>query len=310
MREIRDILQLFELHRNQPLGLATLVRAQGSSYRRPGARMLVCADGTTAGSLSGGCLEEEVAQRAIEVMGSGTPSLMSFDTKLRFGCNGSIEIFVERLREDLLPELAINFLARRGCRAATFFAGPNEDLGTRLMNPETKVSPDAFVQEIEPAIRLLIFGEGPDSVPLRGFAEILGWEVVEIEQPAELPNHADRRTAAIVKSHNYGRDFAALCHLLKLDLPYVGLLGPRKRRDQLLNAVLDEGIAIDAEVFAPAGLDLGAETPEELALALIAEIQTVFAGASAEPLRDRKAPIHGWNVVRRPPVEACATSAP
>jgi xanthine dehydrogenase accessory factor len=115
-----------------------------------------------------------------------------------------------------------------------------------------------------------------------------------------------------VKSHNYGRDFAALCQLLKLDLLYVGLLGPRKRRDQLLNAVLDEGIAIDADVFAPAGLDLGAETPEELALALVAEIQATFAGASAESLRHRKAPIHGWNLVRRPavPEKECATSAP
>jgi xanthine/CO dehydrogenase XdhC/CoxF family maturation factor len=310
MREIRDILRLFELHRNQPLGFATLVRAQGSSYRRPGARMLICTDGTTAGSLSGGCLEEEVAQRASDVMGCGTPSLMSFDTRLRFGCNGSIDVFVERLREDLLPELATNFSARRGCRAATFFAGPNEALGTRLISPETEFPSDAFVQEIEPAIRLLIFGEGPDSIPLRAFAEILGWDVIEIDQPAELPNHADGRTAAIVKSHNYGRDFAALCHLLKLDLPYVGLLGPRKRRDQLLNAALDEGIAIEAEVFAPAGLDLGAETPEELALALVSEIQAVFAGGSTEPLRDRKAPIHGWNVVHRQPVEACATSAP
>ena len=105
------------------------------------------------------------------------------------------------------------------------------------------------------------------------------------------------------------RDFAALCQLLKLDLPYVGLLGPRKRRDQLLNAVLDEGIAIAAQVFAPAGLDLGAETPEELALALVSEIQAVFADASAESLRDRKAPIHGWNVIRRS-VKECATSAP
>jgi xanthine dehydrogenase accessory factor len=310
MKEIRDILRLFELHRNQPLGLATLVRAQGSSYRRPGARMLICGDGATAGSLSGGCLEEEVAQRACEVMGSGTPLLMSFDTRLRFGCNGSIDVFVERLRDGLLPELEANFVARRECRAATFFAGPNEDLGTRFVDRETEVPADAFVQEIAPAIRLLIFGEGPDSIPLRAFAEILGWDVIEIDQPAELPNQADSRTAAIVKSHNYGRDFAALCHLLKLDLPYVGLLGPRKRRDQLLNAALDEGIAIDAEVFAPAGLDLGAETPEELALALVSEIQAVFAGGSAEPLRDRKAPIHGWNVVRLQPVVACARSAP
>jgi xanthine dehydrogenase accessory factor len=308
MREIRDILRLFELHRGETLGLATLVRAQGSSYRRPGARMLICPDGATAGSLSGGCLEEEVAQRAIDVMRTGDPSLMSFDTRLRFGCNGSIDIFVERVREDLLPQLATKFIERQSCRIATIFGRPDQDLGTRIVREDAAISGDALIQEIEPAIRLLIFGEGPDSVPLRAFAEILGWDVIEIEQAAELPNHADNRTAAVVKSHNYGRDFAALCHLLKLDLPYVGLLGPRKRRDQLLSAALDEGIAIDAEVFAPAGLDLGAETPEELALALVSEIQAVFAGASAESLRDRKAPIHGWNLRRRPPVEACATS--
>jgi xanthine dehydrogenase accessory factor len=307
MREIRDILRLFEGHRAEPLALATLVRTRGSSYRRPGARMLICADGSTAGSLSGGCLEEEVARRGSEILRGAAPELMSFDTRLRFGCNGSIDIFVERLRDDFLAQLAVNFSERRSCRALTVFAG--EDLGTRLVSSDAAIPASAFVQEIEPAIRLLIFGEGPDSTPLRAFAEILGWEVLEIDQAAELPLHADARTAAIVKSHNYGRDFAALVQLLKLDLPYVGLLGPRKRRDQLLNAVLDEGIAIDAEVFAPAGLDLGAETPEELALALVSEIQAVFAGASAESLRDRKAPIHGWNVVR-PPVKECATSAP
>jgi xanthine/CO dehydrogenase XdhC/CoxF family maturation factor len=272
--------------------------------------MLICADGTTAGSLSGGCLEEEVVRRAHEVMRASEPALMTFDTRLRFGCNGSIDVFIEAAREEFISELSANFSERRSCRAVTFLEG--EELGTRLVGRDAPIPAAAFIQEIEPAIRLLIFGEGPDSVPLRGFAEILGWDVVEIDQPGDLPRSADSRTAAIVKSHNYGRDFAALCQLLKLDLPYVGLLGPRKRRDQLLNAVLDEGIAIDAELFAPAGLDLGAETPEELALALVSEIQAVFAGASAEPLRERKAPIHGWNVVRRQavPVEKCVTSAP
>ena len=308
MKEIRDILRLFELHRGRPLALATLVRTHGSSYRRPGARMLICADGATAGSLSGGCLEEEVARRGREVLRDGKPLLMNFDTRLRFGCNGSIDVFVEAIGEDFLVELATNFAERRSCRAATVFGGAGE-LGTRFIARDARISGEVFVQEIEPAIRLLVFGEGPDSVPLRSFAGILGWEIAEVDLPADLPPHVDARTAAIVKSHNYGRDFAALCHLLKLDLPYVGLLGPRKRREQLLAAVLDEGIAIDAEVFAPAGLDLGAETPEELALALVSEIQVVFAGASAEPLRDRKAPIHGWNVVRAP-VKECATLAP
>ena len=272
--------------------------------------MLICADGTTAGSLSGGCLEEEVVRRAAAVMCTGEPTLMTFDTRLRFGCNGSIDIFVEAVREDFLRQLATNFSERRSCHAVTVYDG--EARGTRIVRNDHAIPSGAFVQEIEPAIRLLVFGEGPDSRPLRAFAEILGWEVFDIDQPVDLAGYADSRTAAIVKSHNYGRDFAALCQLLKLDLPYVGVLGPRKRRDQLLNAVLDEGIAIDAEVFAPAGLDLGAETPEELALALVAEIQAVFAGASGESLRDRKAPIHGWNVVRRPAVTAkeCATSAP
>jgi xanthine dehydrogenase accessory factor len=303
MREIRDILRLFEAHRREAFALATLVQTRGSSYRRPGARMLISANGTTAGSLSGGCLEEEVARRGLEILRGAPPELMSFDTRLRF----SIDIFVERLRDDFLVQLAANFSERRSCRALTVFAG--EDLGTRLARSDATTPAGAFGQEIEPALRLLIFGEGPDSAPLRAFAEILGWEVFETDQPADLLPQADARTAAIVKSHNYGRDFAALVQLLKLDLPYVGLLGPRKRRDQLLNAVLDEGIAIDAEVFAPAGLDLGAETPEELALALVSEIQAVFAGANAGSLRDRKAPIHGWNVVRRP-VKEWVASAP
>jgi xanthine dehydrogenase accessory factor len=310
MREIRDIVRVYERRCGEPLALATLVAARGSSYRRPGARMLICAGGTVAGSLSGGCLEEEAVRRAQEVIRTGKPTLMTFDTRLRFGCNGSIDVLVEAAREEFLSQLAANFSERRSCRAVTILDG--EELGTRLVGRDAIIPATAFCQEIEPAIRLLIFGEGPDSVALRAFAEVLGWDVVEIDQPADLASQVDDRTAAIVKSHNYGRDFAALCQLLKLDLPYVGLLGPRKRRDQLLNAVLDEGIAIDAELFAPAGLDVGAETPEELALALVAEIQAVFAGASAEPLRERKAPIHGWNVVRRQAVtvEKCVTSAP
>ena len=310
MREIRNILRAFELHRGRSLALATLVRAQGSSYRRPGARMLVCPDGLTVGSLSGGCLEEEVARRAFEVIQTDTSSLMSFDTRLRFGCNGTIEIFVEAVRESFLVELADHFAKRRGCRAMTIFSGTGEQLGTWMLKTGEEMPANAFVQEIAPAIQLLIFGEGPDSVPLRSFAEILGWSVVEIDQASELPARGDEWTAAVVKSHNYGRDFAALRHLLQLDLRYVGLLGPRKRRDQLLGALLDDGISLDSELFAPAGFDLGAETPEEIALAIISEIQKVFAEASGESLRDRKAPIHGWNLVRkRTPLDECETLA-
>lgn len=312
MKEIVDIIHQWKRHRGQPLALATLVRAQGSSYRRPGARMLIYADGTSVGSLSGGCLEEEVARRAFEVLQTGTPCLMNFDTRLRFGCNGTIKIFVEAVRESFLADLAEALESRRSCRAMTVFSGPVGELGTRLLSIGENESAGAFVQEIQPPIQLLIFGDGPDSTPLRSFAEILGWRVIEVDQASELPAHADQRTAAVVKSHNYGQDFAALQRLLQLGLLYVGLLGPRKRRDQLVNALLDAGVPMDAELYAPAGFDLGAETPEEIALAIVSEIQTVFAEASGESLRDRKAPIHGWNLVRAPAqvaVEKCETLA-
>ena len=313
MKEIVDIIREWERRRGQPLALATLVRAQGSSYRRPGARMLICPDGMTAGSLSGGCLEEEVARRAFDVLRTRVPSLMSFDTRLRFGCNGTIEIFVEAVRESFLAEVAAHIGEHRSCRTATVFAGKETELGSRILSAEEHAPPGAFVQEIQPPIQLLIFGDGPDSAPLLSFAEILGWCVLEVDQASDLPTRANERTAAVVKSHNYGRDCAALQHLLQLNLRYVGLLGPRKRRDQLINVLLDAGVAIDSELFAPAGFDLGAETPEEIALAIVSEIQSVFAEASGESLRDRRAPIHGWNLVRAPApgqIEECATLAP
>jgi len=312
MKEIDDIIREWRCRRGQPLALATLVRAHGSSYRRPGARMLICPDGVTAGSLSGGCLEEEVVRCAFDVLRTRASHVMSFDTRRRFGCNGTIEILVEAVPDNFLAGVAAHVDERRGCRTATVFAGKEIELGSRILSAGELAPPGAFIQNIEPAIQLIIFGDGPDSAPLRCFAETLGWRTTEAAQASDLPVRADERTAAVVKSHNYGRDFAALQHLLSLNLRYVGLLGPRERRDQLVNALLDAGVAIDSELFAPAGFDLGAEGPEEIALAIVSEIQSVFASASGEPLRDRRAPIHGWNLVRTPDlaqVEECVTSA-
>src|SRR5206468_12847432 len=166
------------------------------------------------------------------------------------------------------------------------------------------------IQEIHPPIRLLIFGEGPDSAPIRKLGELLGWEPTEIVDPNAIAIEPDEWTAAIVKSHNYGRDFAALQKLLPLGLRYVGLVGPRKRRNQLLGDLLDVGVAINAGFFAPAGLDLGAETPEEIALAVVSEIQRVFASGSGDSLRERKMSIHA-NATRsfRVPSTSLTTSS-
>ena len=236
--------------------------------------MLICENGKTVGSLSAGCLEEEVAMRAREVLRTSEPEMMTFDTRRRFGCAGKIDIYIERISDKFFTDLAADLEARRSHLAITRFER-NE-----------------FVQEIHPPVRVLVFGDGPDNAPLGSLGRLLGWEVVEIADPNSISIKPDRWTAAVVKSHNYGRDFVALQKLLPLNLRYVGLIGPRKRRDQLMNALLDLGITVNAGFFAPAGLDLGAETPEEIALAIVSEIQRVFAKGSGDSLRERKMSIH------------------
>jgi xanthine dehydrogenase accessory factor len=293
VKDIYDIIDEFKKRPAQPSALATLVRAEGSSYRRPGARMLICEDGTRVGSLSAGCLEDEVALRAREVLQTGEPTIVSFDTRRRFGCAGRIDIFIERIPEKFFRDLAQNLAARRSCFVITAFG--EKDDGSRVVRTETDYNyeyVEELIQKVHPPIRLLIVGDAPDNTPLRSLGNLLGWEVIELADPNLLSIEPDDWTAAIVKSHNYGRDFAALEKLLPTNLRYVGLIGPRKRRDQLMNSLLDLGITVNAGFFAPTGLDLGAETPEEIALSIVAEIQRVFAKGSGESLRERKISIH------------------
>jgi xanthine/CO dehydrogenase XdhC/CoxF family maturation factor len=300
MREIGDIVRQYERRQraavagpSEMYALATLVRAQGSSYRRPGARMMVAVDGSAVGSLSGGCLEEEVIVRAREVLRTGTPAWMEFDTRRRFGCHGSLEIFIERVGPGFFARLADCYHARRSIVLATCFARAGVETGTRFVDEKDGTAPETFVQRIAPPVQLLVIGDGPDSGALRSFGETLGWSVMQLDCVTDLRGgDCDEWTAAIVKTHNYGRDCAALRALLPLGLRYIGLLGPRRRRDQLVGDILDSGVEVNGSVFGPAGLDLGGDAPEAIALSIIAEIQAVFAGGSGQSLRDRRAPIH------------------
>ncbi len=296
MKEIREIIRFWELRRDEPLALATLVRARGSSYRRPGARMLISAGGESVGSLSAGCIEDEVSACAREVIQSREPKLMSFDTRRRFGCNGSIEIFVEHLPDALMAWLQKHFTARESCEIRTTFEN-GETFGTHIAG--SFVEPGAFVQTIEAPVRLIVVGAGPDAFALRTQAALLGWEVIVIEGITQLSGTLDGRTAVVIATHNFGRDCAALRFFLPQGLRYVGLIGPRRRRDEILLDVIDSGAEFRSQLFAPAGLHLAADSPEEIALAIVAEIQSVFTNATAQRLRDRKAPIHevaaaGW----------------
>jgi len=302
MKALRRILHSATADRLTPWALATLTGTRGSTYRKPGARLLVAPDGSATGVLSGGCLEVEIARRGQEVISAGVPQVFEIDTRRLFGCDGKLEIFIERIEPageagNFLTELAGRLARRRICRTRTPFGEP---YGRSELLPENALvveRPGVFIQTLPLPIRLLLFGEGPEIEPIRWFAAGLGWEVAAHANPVELPEDftPDNQTAAVVMTHNFGRDLAALDRLLPLGLPYLGLLGPRRRHGELL-ARFQEYREIQPEwltaMHAPAGLDIGSEAPEEIALSIVSEVAAVLAGRCGAFLSQRAAPIH------------------
>ncbi|MBK9013751.1 MAG: XdhC family protein [Saprospiraceae bacterium] len=170
-----------------------------------------------------------------------------------------------------------------------------------------------FVEMIQPPIHLVALGSNYDLLPLLEIGRTLGWRLTvvgnlrKIGKPIfelatvvpdfeQLPALPDARTAAVLMSHDYKTDFANLHKLLPAGLPFIGLLGPRKRTERMLEALENEGIHLSPTqldtLHGPAGLDLGATTPEAIALSIAAEIQSVFGRRKGGSLRQRTAPIY------------------
>ncbi|OAI43271.1 hypothetical protein AYO41_02315 [Verrucomicrobia bacterium SCGC AG-212-E04] len=296
MSELKSIVAEFARH-TEPMALATAVRSVGSTYRKAGARLLLDAKGRLAGSMSSGCLEDEVAELARPVIAGGPPVLRSFDLRPRFGCNGTIEIFIERVVRGnaFLTAAAEVLAARTAWKVVTVFASTTRPLGTSGLVGEAPPDHEAFVQTVLPPVRVVVVGDGLDNEALVQIAGVLGWDIVLAATPADIPL-PDVRTAIVVKAHKFGRDYAALQALLALPVAYVGLLGPARRKQQLLSMLLDDGLlspnAPLAQLYGPAGIDVGAETPAEIALSIVAEIQAVLAGHTGGSLRDKRGSIH------------------
>ena len=367
MKELQDIVTDFLTIKScgQIAALATVVKVKGSTYRRPGARMLMSQDGCMTGSISGGCLESDVFEHAKQVMASGEPTLVKYDPEvaeeiiwaLGLGCNGAVHVLIERLDKQLtfITECLSN---RHSGVLATIFCVEGQlqaKVGNHLMlypdknitneiadsiltqavisdaqlvlqEQKSKVKiynlpagrAEVLIEFIQPPTPLLIFGAGQDAMPVVHFAKELGWHVTVVDHrptyitPEKFP-YADSliltsaeaaykhisledSTVAIVMTHNYFHDRELLKMLLPSAVRYIGVLGPKSRTAELLQDLQAEGIFYTEEqlsrLYAPVGLDIGADTPVEIALSIVAEIQAVLAKRTGGLLRDRKAPIH------------------
>jgi xanthine/CO dehydrogenase XdhC/CoxF family maturation factor len=350
----------------QRMALATIVAVRGSTYRRPGARLLVPEDGAPIGNISGGCLEGDVADMARLVMEEGRARLAGWDLTadddavwgLGLGCNGAIEVFIEpadraveaahALRTALEEERPISLVTviestepeaiAPGARLIVMPDGAVDgSLGRSDVDTEAIASARelltterseiralaggirAFVEILDPPLRLVLCGAGHDAAPLVRAASLLGWNVTVVDdRPAFLNRERfpeahgfasvddpsdvataiaiDARTFVVVMTHNFLRDKAYLRGLLTTDARYVAMLGPAARTQRLLMELEQEGTPITEEgrsrIHGPAGLDLGAEGPEEIAQAIIGEIVAVRRGRDGGFLRERPTPIH------------------
>jgi xanthine dehydrogenase accessory factor len=374
MNELQAILSAFDSSQksNETAFLATVVKTQGSTYRRPGAKMLMTNTGKMVGTISGGCLENDVFQHTRQLV-SGEPIVVTYDNTapddiiwgFGLGCNGVVQVLIEPLEKENTP----NFIAfiqeclnrKHDGIIATVFASEdavNVKIGSRLLfyangnfttdikdtnltesliadsqaaliNQKSTVnkyqlatgSAEVFIEVIQPPTPLVIFGAGRDAVPVAKYAKTLGWHVTVVDCRADEATrdrflmadeiiltrrdaihkqvYVDERTATVVMTHNYLDDREILKMLLSSSTPYLGVLGSKQRTERLLRD-LDEdqenytNILLE-KLYAPIGLDIGADTPEEIAIAIIAEIKAVLAKRFGGMLKDRNGSIHQQN---------------
>jgi xanthine dehydrogenase accessory factor len=383
MNEVRALVEAFDAanQRGEQCALATVVSVEGSSYRRPGARMLVCEGGASTGTISAGCLEGDVIEHAKRVIKAGEAVLVEYDTAstsdemawgLGLGCNGVVRVLVEPLAPGSLYVEAL----RRSCEAhadvapvlvATVYqhtplepasAATRIETGARLfINGDGDVSREklsdrvaavlesevraltrgegasgtrvsdvdggsvkVFVETLLPPVPLVVFGAGHDALPVVELARQLGWQTEVIDPQARLASLsrfavADRvtlsrpedvaaqvsitpRTLTLLMSHNYSHDLALLRFLLASPARYIGVMGPRKRTERMLSelAANEETPLLEevdlARLYSPAGLDIGANAPAEIALSIVAEMRAVLEGRRGQMLRERRCSIH------------------
>jgi xanthine dehydrogenase accessory factor len=366
--------------------LATIVSVEGNAYRRPGAKMVFTPDGAGVGSITAGCLEDEVLALASEVIEEGRPRVETYNLiedddvwGLGVGCNGIINVLLEPIHESLRPlveatragenvavltvlpdeaekqkpiakENAVDgqqdsddtenlsaghhgyihpdgtFDIETGSvldGAADSLADPASDLLERgkssVVEVETTDGPiKVFVDGIQSSPSLVVFGTGHDVAPVVELARkndfrvtVVGFrganatndrfphaDDVQSASPSDLQNvcEFDDDTYAVVMTHNFVDDRIAVAELLEMPVPYIGLMGPQDRFEEILEAFADEGRTFDDgeldRLYTPIGLDLGGGSPYQIAHSIIAEVLAVANDRTPQHLSERKGPIH------------------
>jgi xanthine/CO dehydrogenase XdhC/CoxF family maturation factor len=312
--------------------LATVVALDGSSYRQPGVRMLILENGNMVGAVSGGCVEKDVLQQSQPVFKTGRSKIMTYDGRYRLGCEGILYILIERFSPDegFFGALETVLNQRSPFKIECFYSktlGEIEGIGTRVhlndkvyelsMPTESEKELSKFTETLQPCFKLMIFGAEHDAVQLCKLAHFNGWEVTVVSGPLESKsindfpgataffsvspdalelNSIDHETAIVIMSHNFANDLKYLIEIKDTAPAYIGLLGPKKRREKLLSQFIeycpDVHESFFEKLYGPTGLNIGAETPQEIAISIISEILSVVRDQTPIALKEKWGRIH------------------
>ncbi len=372
MHEIISIIKAYQqaVGAGKKTALATVVHVEGSSYRRPGARMLISEDAEITGSISGGCLEGDAFRKALHVILSDKAMLVTYDTAdeddakfgMGLGCQGVIQVLIEPLQGErgaaIIELLQKATASRQYASLVTFFSMSDkkapqygsvylcsekgESFGALPLLSKDTIDAEArlvieqrrssfkkylidqqeiivFTELIQPPVSLVVVGAGNDVIPVVKMAEMLGWQSTVLDgrpmyasrerfpMPTCQVFHSkaeqildrvqiDHRTVFVLMSHNYNYDLAVLKVLLQHPLTYIGVLGPHKKMKMMMDDLVANGIHLtDAQketIHGPVGLHIGAETAEEIAVSIIAEIQAKLTATDTRPLKEKQDSIH------------------
>jgi xanthine/CO dehydrogenase XdhC/CoxF family maturation factor len=373
MKEIKAIISAYDqLDKSQiRAALATVVRVEGSSYRRTGARMLVMDNGVWVGGISGGCLEGDALKRARLAIAKSQSSLVTYDTTdddayqigVGLGCNGIIDVLfmpldfedknnpVEVLKSCAAANRQLHVLITitgiegewSAIRAGDVikYTGTNglsvfkdQEVQTKLQEQIARQTeaeksgpfkidlPDGkklsvFIEILLPEIHLVLMGHQYDIYPLAKLVREVGWRATMVSNPLKVNSklletvdaifsydqlhdiQIDQYTAIVLMSHDYKTDKRNLPLVLETRAFYIGMLGPRVRSEKIFGELTNEGVVISDQnmerIYAPAGLDIGAISPEEIASSIIVEVKAVFSKREGGFLRLRHVPIHERN---------------
>jgi xanthine dehydrogenase accessory factor len=342
IQEARDVMQKIAQawERNQQASLLMITEVHGSAYRQPGAKMMMATDGQMFGTLSGGCLENDLFEWSKEAIRQSTPLTKQYDLSenelwtLGIGCKGSLEILIvpvdqndsfwqtaiTAMQEDRplslileIPTGVRGLLDPNGNGWGDLDQLPEEVRQHALDRTFQRTRAEVIslgnrrfvIDTMRPSEQLIIAGAGHDAIPLVSVAAQVGFRVAVLDPRKDFnngfrfpaasshfvvePNEADPAALHdswwIIMNHQQSRDEASLALALRSNPRFIGVLGPLSRTQEMLaniGADLSSG-----PLHAPIGLDLGAETIEEVAISIVSELMMLRSGSSGRPLHGR-----------------------